>query len=180
MRARPPPGRGADRRKEAPKRQEALRELTEQLQGGLPGEAGEAAREALREAERNMGEAGDDLREGGDTSGALDRQSDAIDGLREGMREMAQDMRAAEDRRARPAPGLRERRDLSSSKGATIRSAARSGPRARRHQRADAAPTPTPPPGRAALLDEIPPPLGRPRARPEIELDYLRRLLDRF
>ena len=76
-------------------RQEALRRLTEELQRGLPGEAGEAARQALREAERNMGDARDGLREG-DTAGALDRQADAIDSLREGMRQMGEDLRRAE------------------------------------------------------------------------------------
>ena len=76
-------------------RQEALRRLTEELQRGLPGAAGEAAREALREAERNMGEAREGLREG-DTAGALDRQADAIDNLREGMRQMGEDLRRAE------------------------------------------------------------------------------------
>ena len=77
-------------------RQEALRQLMEELQDGLPGAAGEAAREALRDAERNMGEARDDL-EGGETADALDRQADAIDQLREGMREMGEDLRRAEN-----------------------------------------------------------------------------------
>ena len=76
-------------------RQEALRRLTEELQRGLPGAAGEAAREALREAERNMGEAREGL-EQGDTAGALDRQAEAIDNLREGMRQMGEDLRQAE------------------------------------------------------------------------------------
>ena len=67
----------------------------EDLQEGLPGAAGEAAREALREAERNMGDARDGL-EQGETADALDRQADAIDNLREGMREMGEDLRRAE------------------------------------------------------------------------------------
>ena len=42
-------------------RQEALRQLMDALRDGLPGAAGDAVREALREAERNMGEARDGL-----------------------------------------------------------------------------------------------------------------------
>ena len=67
----------------------------EELQEGLPGAAGDATREALREAERNMGAARDELRDD-DTPGALDRQADAIDELREGMRQMGEDLRRAE------------------------------------------------------------------------------------
>ena len=79
-------------------RQEALRQLMEELQRGLPGAAGEAAREALRDAERDMGGARDGLREG-DTAGALDRQAEAIDNLREGMRQMGEDLRQAQQGR---------------------------------------------------------------------------------
>jgi uncharacterized protein (TIGR02302 family) len=158
-------------------RQEALRRLMEQLQQGLPGEAGDAARQALRDAERNMGEARDGLREG-DTSGALDRQAEAIDNMREGMRQMGEDLRQAQtsgpdgeqgqvggetsadtgrDPLGRPvgAYGSVGSNEELLSEGGDAASRAR------------------------ALLDEI-----RRRAgdlgRPQLELDYLRRLLDQF
>ena len=79
-------------------RQEALRRLMEEMQGQLPGAAGDAAREALREAERSMGSARDAL-EQGEMADALDRQSEAIDKLREGMRQMGDDLRRAEGTR---------------------------------------------------------------------------------
>ena len=75
-------------------RQEALRELLNNLRGQLPGastEEGDAAREALREAERNMGEARDAL-EGDNVPEALDRQADAMDKLREGMQGLGEEM----------------------------------------------------------------------------------------
>jgi uncharacterized protein (TIGR02302 family) len=70
-------------------RQQALRDqLRRQQQGQLPGEGtpeGEAARQALRDAERAMDEAEQALRNQ-DLPGALDRQAEAIDRLREGLR----------------------------------------------------------------------------------------------
>ena len=151
-------GRGGDQGQMLAERQEALRELMEELQRGLPGAAGEAAREALRDAERSMGEARDGL-EQGDTSGALDDQAEAIDNLREGMRQMGEDLRRAEgspgegdqgqvggefDRRerprsARPADRLaRERRQQRADaargrqRGAGARAARRDPPPRRR------------------------------------------------
>jgi uncharacterized protein (TIGR02302 family) len=156
-------------------RQEALRELLEELQRGLPGEAGEAAREALRQAERDMAEAEGALREG-DTSGALDRQSDAIDNLREGMREMAQDMRQAERGGQNGAEGA-EGEAFSDGRndplGRPLGAQGNVGTNEQMVPEADAA-------ARArGLLDEIRRRSGD-QARPQLELDYLRRLLDRF
>ncbi len=72
-------------------RQQALREqLRQQQQGQLPGEGsdeGKAARQALDQAGRAMDEAEQALRDG-DLSGALDKQAEAIENLREGMRSM--------------------------------------------------------------------------------------------
>jgi uncharacterized protein (TIGR02302 family) len=156
------------------RRQEALREQLDALRQGLPqarGEAGEAAREALREAEREMGEARDRL-EQGDTSGALDRQADAIDRLREGMRglgeEMQQQAEAGGD--GEGADAFAEGSDpLGRPIGnrGNIRTGETMVPEADARARA------------RQILEEI-----RRRAgeldRPEVELDYLRRLLDRF
>ena len=156
-------------------RQEALRQLMEELQKGLPGAAGEAAREALRQAERNMGDARDGLDQG-DTAGALDRQADAIDRLREGMRAMGEDMRRAQ------APGKGDQGQLageSSSEdgrdplGRPLGSRGSIGSNEHLLPEGDIA-------ARArALLDEIRRRAGE-QGRPQIELDYLRRLLDLF
>ena len=155
-------------------RQEALRQLMEELQRGLPGEAGEAAREALRDAERDMAGARDGL-EDGDTAGALDRQADAIDSLREGMRQMAEDLRRAQGQGDQQGQmdgqaGLDERND---PLGRPIGSRGSIGTDENMLPDGDVA-------ARArAILDEIRRRAGE-LARPEVELDYLRRLLDRF
>jgi len=153
-------------------RQEALRGLLEGLQRDLPGEAGEAAREALREAERDMEAARDGLRRD-DTAGALDRQADAIDNLREGLRGLADDLRRAENG-GQPGDGEDAfSQGFSDPLGRPLGTRGGIGtadsmlPGADAMQRA------------RDLLDEI-----RRRSgdlgRPELELDYLRRLLDRF
>ncbi|HMQ93441.1 TIGR02302 family protein [Amaricoccus sp.] len=155
-------------------RQEALRQLMDALRDGLPGAAGDAVREALREAERNMGEARDGLEEG-DTSGALDRQAEAIDDLREGMRALGEDLRRAEaggdQQGAASGQASADRSD--DPLGRPVGTRGSLGTNQRLLPEADAA-------ARArAILDEI-----RRRAgdlgRPELELDYLRRLLDQF
>ncbi|HET9068967.1 MAG TPA: DUF4175 family protein, partial [Amaricoccus sp.] len=156
-------------------RQEALRRLTEELERGLPGAAGEAARQALRDAERNMGDAAEGLRDG-DTAGALDRQADAIDSLREGMRQMGEDLRRAE------GAGEGEQGQLEGSATAENGrdplgrpSGGRGGIGTDENMvpEADSA-------ARArAILDEIRRRVGE-QMRPKIELDYLQRLLDLF
>jgi uncharacterized protein (TIGR02302 family) len=156
-------------------RQEALRQLMEELQRGLPGAAGEAAREALREAERNMGAARDGLREG-DAAGALDRQADAIDALRDGMREMGEDLRRAEGggEGNQGQVGSETTADTGHDPlGRPIGSRGSIGSNEQMLPGADSA-------GRArALLDEIRRRSGE-LGRPQLELDYLRRLLDMF
>jgi uncharacterized protein (TIGR02302 family) len=156
-------------------RQEALRRLMEELQGALPGTAGEEAREALRRSERDMGAAEGDLREG-DTAGALDRQSDAIENLREGMRRMAQDMREAETG-SRDGEAAAEGDAFSQGRndplGRPLGAEGNVGTNERMVPEADAA-------ARArGLLDELRRRSGD-QARPQLELDYLRRLLERF
>jgi hypothetical protein len=167
-------GGTGDAEQDLARRQEALRELLEELQDSLPGTAGEVAREALRDAEENMGAARDALEEG-DTSGALDRQAEAIDNLREGMRSLGEDLRQAEaggDQQG--AEGGQARSDRSDDPlGRPVGTRGSIGTNQRLLPEADAA-------ARArALLDEI-----RRRAgdlgRPDLELDYLRRLLDQF
>ncbi len=75
-------------------RQQALRDELERQQGQLPGAGtpeGDAAREALDRAGRAMEEAEESLRQD-DLAGALDNQSDAMEALREGMRELGEQM----------------------------------------------------------------------------------------
>ncbi|TPE52482.1 TIGR02302 family protein [Amaricoccus solimangrovi] len=173
----PQPGAEGDQRgpsaSDLARRQEALRQLMEGMQGDLPGEAGEAAREAMRQAERSMGDARDRLNQG-DAAGALDRQAEAIDRLREGMREMSKDMRqdgqqvgeGEQDSQSRAQNG----RD---PLGRPLGSRGGIGGSENMLPNADAIAR-----GRA-LLDEIRRRAGE-QFRPQLELDYLRRLLDQF
>ena len=148
----------------------------EELQRGLPGAAGEAAREALREAERNMGEARDGL-EQGDTAGALDRPGR---GDRQPARGHAR--RWARTCAGPRAPGEGEQGQVGGAStaengrdplGRPIGSRGSIGSNERMLPEGDSA-------ARArALLDEIRRRAGE-QLRPQLELDYLRRLLDLF
>ncbi len=161
-------------------RQQALREeLQRQREGlpNLPGDAGDAARQSLDRAEGAMDGAEQALREG-DLPGAIDRQAEAMDALRNGMRELGQAL--AENQNAQPGQGA-EQGQASNSRDGNQRD-----PLGREmgntgqlgtdqnllgnldiNRRAE------------ELLDEL-----RRRSaeqdRPEIERDYLRRLLDQF
>ena len=87
-------------------RQEQLRNRLDGLnQGPLPGagtERGSEGRDALDDAERRMQEAERALREG-DLSGALDRQAEAMDAMRDGMRALGE-AQAESDRREAEGP----------------------------------------------------------------------------
>ena len=168
-------GNGGDSPQALADRQEALRKLLDDMQRGLPGEAGEAARQALRDAERSMGEARDGLSQG-DTPGALDRQSEAIDNLRESMRQMGEDLRRAENTKGSEqgqAGGTATAENGRDPLGRPVGSRGGIGSNQDLLLDGDTA-------GRArALLDEIRKRAGE-QARPQLELDYLRRLLDLF
>ena len=85
-------GGGRDEGETLADRQRALRsELRRQEQNlpGLTGEAAEAAREALDRAEEAMDGAEEALREG-DLGEAIENQADAMDALREGLRNLGQ------------------------------------------------------------------------------------------
>ncbi len=158
-------------------RQEALRRRLDGLRQNLPGagsEAGDAAREALREGGTAMGRAEDAL-EGDNLAEAIDQQSRAMEAIREGMRNLGE--------------ALAEQQQQQGGQGQQMGQAERNGQRD--------------PLGREAgnsgsfgsednllqgddiyrrardLLDEIRR-RSSDRERPEVELDYLRRLLDRF
>ena len=84
------------------------RQLSDRLEGlgrqGLPGagsDKGEAGRQALDEAQRQMDEAERALREG-DLNGALDRQAEAMDRLRDGIRDLGEAQADAQRREGQP------------------------------------------------------------------------------
>ena len=158
-------------------RQEALRErLREQQLQPLPGEGtaeGEAALDALEEAERAMDEAARALRDG-ETREALERQAEALEQLREAMRQMGEAMRGdraerdgAQDRAEGQGTGRdplgRDRRGEADTRGDLGGAEPGADPRARARE----------------LMDEI-----RRRSaeleRPEEEREYLNRLIERF
>ncbi|NNU79646.1 TIGR02302 family protein [Halovulum dunhuangense] len=159
-------------------RQEALRQMLDQLRGQLPSpgtEGGAEARDQLDDAERQMGGARDSL-EQGDLDGALDRQADAMEALREGIRGLGEEMQQQAqqnqgDAGDQPGEGMaRDDRDpLGRPSGArgNIRSDENLLPGQDMMRRAQ------------ELFDEIRRRSGE-QSRPDEELDYLRRLLDRF
>lgn len=157
-------------------RQQALREQLERQRQNLPGAGtpeGEAARESLGRAEGAMDDAEDALRED-DFAGALDNQAEAMEALREGMRElgeaMAQQQQEGQQGEAMGQASPQGQRDPlgreagQSGQIGTDQQLLQGDDVYRRAQE---------------LLDEIRRRSGD-QARPEEELDYLRRLLERF
>jgi uncharacterized protein (TIGR02302 family) len=162
-------------------RQQDLRNRLDGLSQGLPGEgsaAGEAGRQQLDRAGRAMEDAEEALRNK-DFAGALDRQAEALEALREGMRNLGEAM--AQEQGQQPGDGASEgeafgRADPDSQRDPLGRSTGEMGRIGsdrnmlqgddvyRRAQE---------------LLDEIRRRSGD-QTRPDTELDYLRRLLDRF
>lgn len=159
-------------------RQQALRDQLRGLENmPLPGEgseAGDAAREALDQAGRAMERAEDALRDG-DGASALDRQSEAIDALREGMRNLGEAIGQAEGQLG--DEGSAQAGDQGDQGQDPLgRQAGRLG----RIGSEDSLLQDGDLQDRAReILDEIRRRSGD-QTRPEIELDYLRRLLDRF
>ncbi len=158
-------------------RQQALRDELNRQQGNLPGAGtpeGDAARDALDRAGRAMDGAEEALRQD-DFAGAIDNQSQAMEALREGMRALGEAMQqeaqngqqgqgmAESDRRADARDPLG--RDPGSNGSVGTEEGLLQGEDVYRRAR--------------DLLDEI-----RRRSgdgeRPDVELDYLKRLLDRF
>ncbi|MGJ8628644.1 MAG: DUF4175 domain-containing protein [Sulfitobacter sp.] len=159
-------------------RQEALRDELRRQQGRLPGQGspeGDAAREALDRAGRAMDQAEGALRNG-DLADAIDNQAQAMEALREGMRSLADAMddqdnqqqpgqgTAPSDRRAQAQDPLGRDRNDSSSDGSP-NGKLRMGPGSAETGR--------------KLLDEIRRRSGQTE-RPELEREYLKRLLGQF
>jgi uncharacterized protein (TIGR02302 family) len=170
-------GEGMDE-SELADRQRALRDRLRQLDElPLPGEGteeGDAARDAIDEAGRAMERAEEALREG-DGVGALDRQAEAIDALRDGMRGIGEAMarergEGGEEGVAQGEGGTDNQRD---PLGREIGRLGRIGTDDSMLGDSDIQ-------NRAReILEELRRRSGE-QERPEIELDYLRRLLERF
>lgn len=174
-------GEGGGSPQSLAERQQALRDGLNQLRNGLPGLSGDAAdnaEQSMERAEGAMDGAEDALREG-DLAEAIDRQAEAMDALRDGLRNLGQalaenqmdDLEEGQgtqtgNAEGRPEP---ERRDpLGREMGNTGQfGTEESMLQDDINRRAE------------ELLREL-----RERSadqeRPQLELDYLRRLLDRF
>ncbi|MBB97864.1 MAG: TIGR02302 family protein [Rhodobacteraceae bacterium] len=158
-------------------RQQALRDELRRQQQNLPGAGtpeGDAVQRSLDRAGRAMDEAEESLRQD-DLAGAIDNQAEAMDALREGMRELGDQM-AQQQQEGQPGQGNSEGDRQAQNRDPLGRDQGSNGSLAtddsllqgedvyRRAQE---------------LLDEI-----RRRSgdgeRPDVELDYLRRLLERF
>jgi uncharacterized protein (TIGR02302 family) len=154
-------------------RQRALREELNRQRGNLPGRGspeGDAAREALGQAEGAMEGAEEALRQD-DLARAIDRQAEALDALREGLRNLGEAMsQQQQEGQQGTAEALGSTQDpLGRSQGARgpagTEEGLLQGEDVYRHAR--------------RLLDEIRRRAGE-AARSEEERDYLERLLERF
>lgn len=176
-------GRGSDQSGEGQQgqgsladRQQALRDELGRQQQGLPGAGtpeGDAAREALDRAGRAMNEAEDALR-GDDLAEAIDRQSEAMEALREGMRSLGEAL--AQNQQNQPGQGTQEGDMQANNRDPLGRNPGSAGSISTDdnllqgedvYRRA------------RELLDEIRRRTGE-TDRPQIELEYLKRLLERF
>ncbi|MDP4992689.1 MAG: TIGR02302 family protein [Marivita lacus] len=158
-------------------RQRALRDELNRQSQNLPGagtESGDAAREALDRAEGAMEGAEESLREN-DLAGAIDNQSEAMEALREGMRNLGEAM-AQQQQQGQGQQGMAEGADPGQQRdplGRNTGSNGQIGSNENLLQGEDVY-------RRAReLLDEIRRRSGEGE-RPEEELEYLERLLDRF
>lgn len=158
-------------------RQEALRDELRRQQGRLPGQGsaeGDAAREALDRAGRAMDEAEQALR-GGDLAEAIDNQAQAMEALREGMRSLADAMDQQQDQQPGQGTAPSDRRAQAQDPlGREQNGNPTDGPSTGKLRQG---------PGGAGtareLLDEIRRRSGQTE-RPEIEREYLKRLLGQF
>ncbi|OIP87033.1 MAG: TIGR02302 family protein, partial [Rhodobacterales bacterium CG2_30_65_12] len=172
-------GQGQGQRETLTERQRALERELERQRDGLPGAGtpeGDAARDALERAGRAMDEAADALDEG-NIPGALDRQAEAMESLRDGMRTLEDQMRReaqarehGEQGQLAGQPGNRQQADpLGRTPGGSGATATDNplGDREDVYRRAQ------------ELMEELRRRSGE-ADRPELERDYLKRLLDLF
>ncbi|EAQ04406.1 hypothetical protein OB2597_09689 [Pseudooceanicola batsensis HTCC2597] len=158
-------------------RQQALRNELNRQRGNLPGlggEAGEQARRSLERAEEAMRGAEEALR-GDDLAGAIDRQSVAMEALRDGIRNMGEAM-AEERRQAQGQQGQANGNTGGERNDPLGRSAGTNGDMGSQRdmlQDRDVY-------RRALELEEELRRRSGDSDRPEIEREYLKRLLERF
>ena len=160
-------------------RQQALRQQLERQRNNLPGAGtpeGDAARESLGRAGEAMDDAEEALRNE-DFAGALDNQAEAMEALRDGMRELAEQM--AEQQQNQPGGQQGQQAGRGDPNGGRDPLGREPGANGRIgtdeqllqgddvYRRA------------RELLDEIRRRSGE-QERPEEELEYLKRLLERF
>lgn len=176
-------GRGADQQGDGQQgqgsladRQQALRDELGRQQQNLPGTGtpeGDAARDALGRAGRAMDEAENALRND-DLADAIDSQSEAMEALREGMRSLGEAL--AQNQQNQPGQGSQEGDMQANSRDPLGRNPGSNGSISTDdsllqgedvYRRA------------RELLDEIRRRTGE-SDRPQIELEYLKRLLERF
>lgn len=158
-------------------RQQALRDELRRQENGLPGAGtaeGDAAREALERAGRAMEEAEQALRNG-QLAEALDNQAEALEALREGMRNLG-DALARNRQQDGSRQGQAQTRDQTNGRDPLGRESNGRGSSATQgdtllkedvRRRAQ------------ELLNELRRRSGD-RSRPAVELDYLKRLLDKY
>ncbi len=158
-------------------RQQALRNELRRQQQGMPGAGspeGRAAQDALDRAGRAMDGAEDALRQD-DFAGAIDRQSEAMEALREGMRALGEQM-AEQQQQTQPGQGSETGDQQAQNRDPLGRNSGSNGSMGTEenllqgedvYRRA------------RELLNEIRRRSGEGE-RPDAELDYLQRLLDRF
>ncbi|NEK23999.1 TIGR02302 family protein [Sulfitobacter sp. JBTF-M27] len=158
-------------------RQQALRDELRRQQGRLPGQGtpeGDAARDALDRAGRAMDDAEQALRNR-DLAEAIDNQAQAMEALREGMRSLGEAM-AQQEQNQQPGQGTAESDRRAQNRDPLGREQGNNGANSSEGPLAMG-------PGGAGrareLLDEIRRRSGETE-RPEVERDYLNRLLDRF
>ena len=173
------PGMGGDRQGNgmagAAQEQEALRQLLDELRRNLPRGLSPEAEEALRGADESMDGARESL-EGDDPGQALDDQVQAMENLREGARQLGEAM----SQQARNGQG-----DRAGQGDPNAQDEGRDPLGRPTANRGALEGSDTEIPGQEALkrarelLDEIRRRAGD-RTRPDVELDYLRRLLERF
>ena len=170
---------GSDGRSLAQRQQDLRNQLGDLNNGKLPGagtDQGEAGRKNLDEAGRAMSEAEQALRDG-DLGGALDRQAEAMEDLRQGMRDLGEALAQDERNQGQAQDGEAFGQDDPNSRrdplGREPGNSARIGSDKNMLQGEDVY--------RKAqnLLDEIRRRSGD-QQRPDPERDYLKRLLDLF
>lgn len=172
-------GQGQGGEQSLAERQRALRQELQRQEGNLPnlgGEAAEGARRSLDRAGRAMDEAEEALR-GGEMAEAIDRQAEAMDALREGIRNLGEAL--AENRQDQPGQGQQSGQAGAAESmqrdplGRQLGQSGQFGTDENLLQGEDVY-------RRAEeILDELRR-RSSERDRPEVELDYLRRLLERF